>query len=64
MLASVRPLRTETLSELRVYVTGLALHKMAACGGREGVREEEHRGRGREEDNGEGRSEGGKERKP
>ena len=55
MLASVRPLRTETLSELRVYVTGLALHKMAACGGREGVRED---------NNGEGRSEGGKERKP
>ena len=31
MLASVRPLRTDTLLELSVYVTGLSLHKMAAC---------------------------------
>ena len=31
MLASVRPLRTDTLLELSVYETGLSLHNMAAC---------------------------------
>ena len=40
MLASVRPLRTDTLLELSVYETGLSLHNMAACIGRRGGGEE------------------------